>query len=139
VSWGDAICAPVHERRRCGKAVDGGEGEVLGLAVVPAETHEDAEVLRDFLFRADAEAVFERAGRSTLNVGVVSRGGGDLQRRAVAAGSVWFEIAQAGADSARMRKRVVAPFAFELIAAVDARCGGRTGGRWRTFGSAALA
>ena len=49
-----------------GKAIDGGEFERFGLAVIPAETHEDAQAVGDLLIRADAEAVFERAEARVL-------------------------------------------------------------------------
>src|SRR5580704_11614979 len=42
-------------------AVDGGEGEALGLAIVPAEAAEYANVFGDFLLEVDAGTVFERA------------------------------------------------------------------------------
>ena len=50
-----------HRYARAGQAVDRGEGEVLGLAVVPSQPHEEPGIVRDGLFQVHARSVFQRA------------------------------------------------------------------------------
>src|ERR1035441_6823366 len=102
----------------CGEAVDGGVGEALGLAVVPAEAAEDAEVLGQFLVGADPEAVFESAdpagsGDVGLCAGLLGEANGVGVRAAVEA----IEVREQ-ADGAFVAVPLVAKLALEHVGAI---------------------
>src|ERR1039458_9781123 len=93
-----------------GEAVDGGVGEALGLAVVPAEAAEDAEVFGEFLIGAHPEAVFQSAGLA---------GGSDVGARAGLLGKAYGVGVSAAIKVIEVREQadgalVVAPLAAQL-------------------------
>jgi hypothetical protein len=45
----------------CGEPIDGGEREALGLAVVPAEASENADILRKLLLYIESETILQRS------------------------------------------------------------------------------
>src|ERR1700743_3587277 len=56
---GSAPLSPRNGNSAAGEAVDCGKGEIFGLAVVPAEASEHTDVVHDFLFHVDPEAVLQ--------------------------------------------------------------------------------
>src|ERR1700733_7133866 len=50
-----------HRDPAAGQPVDGREGEVLGLAVIPAQPDEDPDIARDLLFQVHAGPVLKRS------------------------------------------------------------------------------
>ena len=111
--------AATVERNAAGsQTVHRSEREALRLAVVPAQPREDAEVLRDLLIHADADAVFHRTVASRgHHIGHSAGLFGDSDRRGISARVGVVDIAEHPCGAIVFGKRPAA-FAFDDIAAV---------------------